>query len=102
MLRFFCIIQLCIAFCLFFSTLCYPFFGSYFEDRKKLLILETALGDISGIAWKLATPWEKEILMRNQELAKTLSSSEKESMQKIKNFLLKKMERRTFFSDAEN
>jgi hypothetical protein len=42
-----------------------PTLGAVYEDKKKLLIIESALGDTSGLAWKLATDQEKETLLRN-------------------------------------
>jgi len=70
MLRLFCIIQLCIGFSLLLYALAAPTLGAVYEDKKKLLLIESALGETNGLAWKLATEAEKAILLRNQEFSK--------------------------------
>lgn len=97
-LRILCIVQLCIGFSLLLYALCAPTLGRHYEDNRKLLIVESALGDTSGIAWKWANAQEKESLKRNKLLAEHISPHEKEALHKIKDSLVKSVENRALFA----
>lgn len=97
-LRFFCIVQLCIGFSLFLWALCYPYLGNHYETKKKLLIIESALGDTSGTAWKYATESERATLQKNAKKAALLPKAERESLQRLKDSSLQKSSPASFLS----
>ncbi|WP_098038580.1 hypothetical protein [Estrella lausannensis] len=94
-LRFLSIIQLCIGFTLLLWMLLSPTLGKTYDDKKKLLLIESALGDTQGAAFKLANDKEKQILERNQILSLSLTSDEKETLTALKRALVERQEQRT-------
>lgn len=94
-LRFLSITQLCIGFTLLLWMILSPTLGKTYEDKKKLLLIESALGDTHGAAFQLASDQEKQVLKRNQILSRSLSTEEKEALTTLQKTLIERQDHRT-------
>lgn len=94
-LRLLSIVQLCIGFTLLLWMILSPTLGKTYEDKKKLLLIESALGDTHGAAFKLASEKEKQVLERNQILSLSLSKEEKETLTALQKALIERQDLRT-------
>lgn len=94
-LRLLSIIQLCIGFTLLLWLLLSPTLSKTYEDKKKLLLIESALGDTQGAAFKLASESERRILERNQVLSLSLSMDERDALLDLQRTLIERQDLRT-------
>lgn len=94
-LRAFCIIQLCIGFTLLLAMLLSPGLKATYSDKRKLLLIESALGDVQGAAFKLATENERRVLERNYVLSLSLPKGERDQLIKMRDVLVKRQEERS-------